>query len=325
MHGGAPSSDSAAGIDAVLFANPPQHDDEADLRSARVADLTQINLDDLVASFGCRNGTPLAGMARRLLRKPARKFARQIVEFDAAVGRHGLVNAACRTLPNYARDVRVFGRDHLPAGPFLALANHPGMTDTLALIGALSRPDLLVVALRRPFLQALPHTSRRLSCLSDEPFAHAAVVRKVGAHLRAGGAALSFPAGHIEPDPNAHRGAAQSLDSWAPSAGVFGRLAPDIALLPVLVRGVVWPIAAPRWPARRMPIMTDRAKAAAALQLLVSVVLKVRPVSVTVQIGRPIYAREFASAKSQVLHQAVLAEMSNLIRNPPDGRGELLA
>lgn len=320
MHGGAPSSDSAPAIAAFLSANA-QRDDDADVRTARVAHLTQINLDDLAASFGWRDGTLLAGIARRVLHKPARTFARQILEFDTTVGQHGLVSAACRALPHYARDVRVFGGDRIPTGPFLALANHPGMTDTLALIGALNRPDLLLVALRRPFLQALPHTSRRLSCLSDEPFAHAAVMRKVGAHLRAGGAALSFPAGHIEPDPDAHGGAVASLESWAPSAGVFARLAPDSALLPVLVRGVVW-TTVPGWPRRRMPILTEAAKATAALQLLASIVLNVRPVSVTVQIGRPIYARDFRRAKSRALHDAVLAEMSNLIRNPPDHRNK---
>ena len=289
---------------------------DVDVRSAAIARLTRINLDDLVSSFGWQDRPLISSIARRLLRNPAQKFAHQIVEFDTAVGRDGLVSAARHALSHYVRDVRVFGRDCIPAGPFLAVANHPGMSDALSLFGALNRPDLLVVASQRSFLQALPHTSRLLSCLSDEPFAHAAVIRKVSKHLRAGGAALSFPAGRIEPDPQVHGGAAASLASWAQSAGVFVRLAPETAILPVVVRGVVWSKVAHGWLAQE--------KTAAALQLLANIVLKIRPVSVTVEIGRPIYASDLGTTSSRVLHQAVLAEMSDLIRNPPERDGEPL-
>jgi hypothetical protein len=289
---------------------------EVDVRTGAIADLTRINLDDLVLSFGWQDRPLLAGMARRLLRNPAQKFARQIVEFDTAVGRDGLVSASRQTLSNYVNDVRVFGRERIPVGSFLALSNHPGLCDALSLFGALNRPDLLVVALRRPFLQALPNTSKHLACLPDEASAHAAVVRQVRAHLRKGGAALSFPAGHIEPDPDIYGGAARSLESWAQSAGMFVRLAPETALLPVLVRGVVWP----RVNCGRL----GGDKVGAALQLLANVALKVRPVSISVQIGRPIFARDLGSTKSEVLHQAVLAEMGAMIVNRPDCGGESL-
>lgn len=306
-----PGSDSRGTLSVMAG-----QDQDADVRSAAIARLTQINLDDLVSSFGWQDRPLISSIARRLLRNPAQKFAHQIVEFDTAVGRDGLASAARNALSNYVRDVRVFGRDHIPAGPFLALANHPGMSDALSLFGALNRPDLLVVASQRPFLRALPHTSRLLSCLSDEPFAHAAAIRKVSKHLRAGGAALSFPAGQIEPDPLVHGSAAGSLASWAQSAGVFVRLAPETAILPVVVRGVVWSKMAHRWPAQE--------KTAAALQLLANIVLKIRPVSVSVEIGRPIYASDLGTTSTQVLHQAVLAGMSHLIRNPSERDGEPL-
>ena len=48
-----------------------------------------------------------------------------------------------------------------------------------------------------------------------------------------------FPAAHIEPDPDIHDDAMESLESWTDSAGVFIRMAPETAILPVLVRGVV--------------------------------------------------------------------------------------
>jgi hypothetical protein len=71
--------------------------------------------------------------------------------------------------------------------------------------------------------------------------------------------------------------------------------------------------------------MRNGGKAAAALQLVASVMLNLRPVSVRVQIGRPIYASDIGSTKSRALHQAVLAEMAAMIRNPACGQGDLLA
>ena len=52
--------------------------------------------------------------------------------------------------------------------------------------------------------------------------------------------------------------------------------------------------------------------------------LKVKPVSARVQIGKPIYAKELGTTETKVIHQAVLAEMAQLIENPPVGEGERL-
>ena len=65
-----------------------------------------------------------------------------------------------------------------------------------------------------------------------------------------------------------------------------------------------------------------REKLAAAFQLLAHVQFKQRPVIVTVQIGQPITVKELGSTETQVIHQAVLAEMRRLIQNPPKGEGE---
>jgi putative hemolysin len=286
--------------------------------------LTRINLDDLVCSFGWEGRPLLNGISRRIFRSAAETFARQVVAFDTAVGTHGLVSASRSTLKHYVTDVRVFDRHRIPGGAFLALSNHPGMSDTLSLFGALDRPDLMVIALPRPFLQALPHTSKQLSYFRGEQSSHATLVRKVGTHLRAGGAVLTFPAGRIEPDPDVHEGAAEALASWASSASVFVRLAPETPIVPVLVRGVIWSQAARHWLVRSTRAKADREKAAAAVQLLAHTVLRVRSVTARVQIGRPIYGRELASAKTEVVHRAVLGEMERLIRNPPQGDGEPL-
>ena len=283
--------------------------------------LTQINLDDLVSSFGWMDRPLLARILRGLFLRPARTFAAHMVEFDNAVGARGLADASRLTLQNYIRSLRVFGADLIPDSAFLALSNHPGMVDTLALFAALNRPDLKIIALDRPFLNALPETSKKLFYVKDDPAARMTLVRQVSAHLRAGGAALTFPAGHIEPDPDVYPGAAASLKDWTDSVGVFVRLAPETAILPVLVRGVVREKSAKHWLLKFKKTPQEKEKLTAALQLLAHVVFKQTDIHVRVQIGCPIYARDLGSSETRVIHQAVLAEMTRLIENPPEGEG----
>jgi hypothetical protein len=284
--------------------------------------LTQINLDDLVSSFGWQNQPLLARLLRRTFTKPARTFANQMTDFDLPVATHGLAEAARQTLRHYVRDIRIFGADRIPAGPFLALSNHPGMSDTLALFVALKRLDLKIIAFNRPFLNALPNVSKQLFYLTDDPASRITLIRQMSTHLRNGGAALTFPAGHIEPDPDVHDGAVESLESWTNSAGVFIRLAPETAVLPVLVRGVVWKKAAFHPLTYLKRTRAEREKLAGALQLLAYAILKVKPVTVRVQIGQPIYAKDLGTTKVQIIHQAVLAEMKQMIAYPPEGQGE---
>lgn len=284
--------------------------------------LTQINLDDLVSSFGWQNQPLLARLLRHTFRKPARTFANQMADFDSPVGTQGLAEAARLTLRHYVRDIRIFGADIIPAGPFLALSNHPGMSDTLSLFVALNRLDLKVIAFNRPFLNALPNVSKQLFYLTDDPTSRITLIRQMSTHLRNGGAMLTFPAAHIEPDPDVHDGALDSLQSWTSSAGVFIRMAPKTAVLPVLVRGVVWKKAAYHPLTYLKRTRAEREKLAGALQLLAYAMWSVKPVTVRVQIGKPIYANELGTTETQVIHQAVLAEMKQLITNPPEGQGE---
>lgn len=285
-----------------------------------LATLTEINLDDLVSSFGWENSPILARMLRAVFTGSARKFAEVMLDFDDAVGARGLADAARHMLKTYTRDVRLFSAP-LPAGPFLALSNHPGMVDTLALFSALNRSDLKIIAVDRPFLKALPNTSERLFYVTDDQSARMALVRQVSGHLRSGGAALTFPGGEIEPDPNVYPGAVEALAGWTDSVGVFVRMAPETAILPVLVRGVIWEKTAKHPLVRLKKTREEREKLAAALQLLAHVVWNKKPLDVSVQIGKPITVAELGSKDTGVIHRAVLAEMRRLIENPPVGEG----
>jgi putative hemolysin len=244
-----------------------------------------------------------------------------MLKLDATIRDCGLAEASRLSLQPYVRELRVFGRDHVPDSAFLALCNHPGMSDTLSLFAAINRPDIRIIALDRPFLRAVPNMSRQLFYVKDDPAARMGLVRQVTSHLRTGGAALTFPAGHIEPDPDLRRGAVESLHSWTDSVGVFARMAPEAAILPVLVRGVVWKGAAHHPLLQIKRTRAEREKLAAALQLLHHIAWNLKLVTVRVQIGRPIHARDLSTTDAVDIHQAALNEMRQMIENPPNGEG----
>jgi 1-acyl-sn-glycerol-3-phosphate acyltransferase len=290
--------------------------------SSALETLTQINLDDLVNAFGWQRYPLLSAAVRGIFHETAHDFARQMLAFDDAIGRRGLVEAACLAEQLYVRDVRVFGAERLPDGPCLFLSNHPGMTDTLALFAALARPDLRAIALDRPFLLSLPNLAQRLDFVTDQPYERVSMVRRVSRHLHGGGSVLTFPAGHTEPDPDVYPGAVKSLHTWTDSAGVFVRLVPDTAVVPVCVRGVCWPATANHPIARFRRTIDDRQLLSSAMQLLANVAIHVRPVTVTIEFGAPFFAGDLGSTDTAVIHQAVLGSMTRMLETKPDGDGQ---
>ena len=285
--------------------------------SSQLDRLTQINLDDLVSSFGWQNQPLLAATIRALFFKPARKFARQMVEYDDLVGQVGLHEASRQTLQKrYIRELRVHGKEHIPAsGPVLFLSNHPGMTDTISLFAAIPRADLRIIAYHRPFLASLVNITKQLSFISDDPGERMRAVRQVSAHLRAGRAALTFPAGEIEPDPLVHQGALESLSNWTDSAAIFLRFSPAMPIVPVTVSGVIWEKTAHHWLTRLKHTREESEKLAAALQLLAMIVRDARLTTVHVRFARPVTTDEVGSADVECIHEKLMERMRGLIEN----------
>ena len=285
--------------------------------------LTNINLDDLVSSFGWEGKPFLASMLRRTFVNPAKKFATQMVDFDNLVGQLGLANASLAIMQKlYVQDIRVHGREYIPKeGPVLFLSNHPGMSDTLSLFVTINRTDLKIIALHRPFLESLTNTTRQLFFINDEPSKRMNAVRQVANHLRNGGSALTFPAGEIEPDPLVYPGALDSLNKWTDSAGVFLRFARDVRIVPVLVSGVIWERTARHWLTRLKRTQFEREKLAAALQLLALILHDARPNTVHVQFAKPITREEVRATDSKVIHKFVIERMRGLIQNVPADEG----
>ena len=289
----------------------------------QVTALTQINLDDLVASFGWQDQPVPAAILRRLFTQPARTFARQMVEYDGLVGQVGLNEASSRFLQrHYINDLRVHGQEHIPAdGPALFLSNHPGMTDTVSLFTAIGRADLRIIATHRPFLESLIHVTKQLSYISDDPAERMRAVRQIASHLRHGGAALTFPAGKIEPDPRLHPGALDSLKDWTDSSAVFLRFRPDTRIVPVLVSGVIWERTSRHWLTRFKRTRDERERLATALQLLAMITRHARPTTVHVRFAKPITLEEVGSLEADCIHEKLMERMHCLIASRHDGEG----
>jgi 1-acyl-sn-glycerol-3-phosphate acyltransferase len=285
------------------------------MTSSQLEILTQINLDDLVSSFGWEKYPLLASSLRFLFARPARKFASQMVEFDNAVGQKNLAEASKAIMRKYyVNDVRVHGIENIPQNvPALFLSNHPGMADTISLFAAINRTDLKIIALHRSFLESLANTMRQLFFINDEPSRRMSAVRQVSSHLRNGGSVLTFPAGEIEPDPLVYSGATAALNKWTDSAGIFIRFAQDTKIVPVLVSGVIWERTARHWLTKIKRTRLEREKLAAALQLLAMITHDAKPTTVHVQFAKPITLDEIGSTDSQAIHAIVIERMRELL------------
>lgn len=258
--------------------------------------LTLNNTKDLLAAFRLDRARWARGLLELLCWVPARRFSRQIAAFDQIAGAAGLPAAGQYIVDLFARSFAVIGAEHVPpSGPVLVVSNHPGMADAMALWAALARRDIRILAAERPLLRAVPNTGRHLIFV-DEHSAHGRIgsLRAAGAHLRSGGLLLTFPAGHIEPDPTVRPDAAASLDSWVASAALLTRLAPQATVLPAAVGGVISASAMRNPAARMLPTQKDRDWAAATLQVLLPAY---RDVHTRVAFGPPLRPEDLAELK----------------------------
>lgn len=159
-------------------------------RRQRLAALTAANSADLIRAFGL----PANPVARALLWPPARRFARQVQHLDDLVAAGGLPAGARWALRTFTHSLTTIGREQVPLdGPLLAVANHPGLTDAMALVVALeARPDLKIVALDRQFLRAIPAVAARLLWVADHD--RVALIHAARAHLADGALLLALQA-----------------------------------------------------------------------------------------------------------------------------------
>ena len=280
-------------------------------RPGQITTLTRVCADELLSAFGL-GGLLQRGVARRplelLSRVSAQRLARQVATYDRVVGESGLRAGGAWALERMARRVEVEGKENVPReGPLLIAANHPGLGDSLALFATIPRTDLRVVAAVRPLLDALPNTSRYLLTVAEASPGRFGLVRAATRHLRDGGAVLTFPGGRIEPDPAVLPGAAEALERWSASVGLFARLVPGLTVVPAIVSGVLSPTAL------RNPLIflrrkrEDREWLAATLQMMTPML---RNVTTRVAFGQPVRVED---PSGRVVDRAVQEEARCLI------------
>ncbi len=294
---------------------------------AQVRALTAINERDLLRLTGFDRLPGGGGPLRLLLRPAARRFARRVARYDTEVARRGLGSGARWALRHYVAGLEVAGIEHVPpAGPLLVVANHPGLSDTIALFAALAaacRLDtgldgvgaLRIVAAERPFLAALPATARYLIALDEANNHRLGVVRRAAAHLRTGGALLTFPAGRLEPDPALEpAAAAAALAGWSPGFGLCLRLVPDTVVVPAIVTGVFARAAFDHPLARLHRDPERRSGVAAALQIALP---PFRQNTVRVAFGPPLHLSDAQANPAAVSQRAPTARAGSPADDAP--------
>jgi 1-acyl-sn-glycerol-3-phosphate acyltransferase len=282
------------------------------LNDVREHTLTEINLDDALEALGVKRYTLLGRGLAGLLRPSARRFARQILSFDHEVANIGLHQAASRFVSLYVQRLEILGEGFIPrTGPLLVLANHPGLSDALALFTAIRRDDLRVLAAERPFLDALPAIKKHLISVPMDENTRMGVIRQAIQHLRSGGALLNFPAGRIEPDPAVIPGAYDSINTWSESIGVFVRAVPEAIVVPLIVSGVLSSAALHHPLTHLRRSARERERLAATLWLLVKLHRPSQwPVRVTVHVLPLLEAGRFVSYHEvHAITQAVIAHI----------------
>ncbi|MDZ7705509.1 MAG: 1-acyl-sn-glycerol-3-phosphate acyltransferase [Trueperaceae bacterium] len=235
---------------------------------AQLRALTDANLGDAFEAFATRDSW-LRPLLTPLLYPAARRLAEDVARCDERVAVVGVQQALRDTLTRFTGGLEPSGLHHLPAhGPLLVTANHPGLTDTLALIGTIPRSDLRIVTRDNPLLRAMPRLGAALVFLPGDPNGRRRALRELVRHLRQGGAVLIFPAGEIEPDPALYPAAATaSLIRWSRSLDTFARLVPGLSVVPSLVSGTVHPSVAAH-PLTYLRRRERRAWLAATLQVM---------------------------------------------------------
>ena len=162
-----------------------------------------------------------------------REFADNMAAFNLDVVTRGLADATTALCARYGGRVIAEGLHHIPAtGPILLVSNHPGMFDTLAIYATLPRPDIQAVARPQPLLGLLSSLAPNLLMLPDEGAGRAGGLRQILQALRADGALLIYPAGHLEPEPvlvgrHGLKGAEphEPLGPWSSGVGTLVKLA----------------------------------------------------------------------------------------------------
>jgi 1-acyl-sn-glycerol-3-phosphate acyltransferase len=246
-------------------------------------------------------------VVRRLIGPVANHVADRFVTYDRALGEDGMRQGSVWIVDDATGGLAVENRERVPTnGPLLVVANHPGLSDAVALLAALGRDDASIVTANYPFLRAMRLASRRFLFVSDDRAKRLSTFRSIVSRLRCGETVIVFPAGGLELDPALSPAAAlASLATWSRSIERLARLARGTVVIPAAVRGVVSRSAFDHPLARRRGALKERQRMATLLQLALPA-YRGNPVRIT--FGLPI-----AFHAGSDVHAAVIDAMRTLI------------
>jgi 1-acyl-sn-glycerol-3-phosphate acyltransferase len=241
----------------------------------------------------------------------SRTLGRTLSQLDEDIGRRGLASAAEGALQRFGVQLRLSGAA-VGAGPHLVLANHPGAYDALALMRALSRSDLLILAADRTFLRALPQLSRHLVFVGERAGERAGALKRAVTCLRGGGAVLHFPAGQIEPDADFEPDESRWLEPWQPGLAALITACAKVGghVLAAGARGVHSPRA------KRLALnrFAER-RGVTTLSPLLQMLAKLRDVNTRVHCAEALDARTLAALPHEARYEQLRSALRGAIRS----------
>jgi hypothetical protein len=289
--------------------------DEAEIAT----ELAALSTAEIVAALGAKGLPPLLrGMVEHAAGRSSRRLGRALAHFDTLIADVGIASAARATLTSFGARLEVDGGAR-SRGPLLVVTNHPGAYDALAVLAALRRDDVALVAADRAFLRAMPSLREHLVFVDDaHPFDRLAGLRRALAWLSEGRALVQFGAGVIEPDARFLTNGTPLLGPWSDGTGVLATRAAALgaAVVPVFVSGVH------SRRAKRLPVVrwAEKRGITTIAPLIQATLPGFRDVVVSVRIGAPATIDRTATHVecTQVLRAAVggLGERSRTGKDP---------
>jgi 1-acyl-sn-glycerol-3-phosphate acyltransferase len=268
--------------------------------------LVDANVQSFIEAFRLEQVQPLQSTFRVLIQPLARRIAGTVLEYDARIACEGLASASRWMLDEFQTELRIYNIERIPnRGPLLVVANHPGMSDAMALFASLPRQDIKIVAKKNAILPLLQGIGQHIIFVPDSSLSPISTVRAVTKQLRAGCTVILYPAGAIEPDPATRSNAVDTLPRWSHSLKVFAQRVPGLQVLPVCVSGVI-SHSVLRHPITQLYRTQERRDwVAATLMVLLK---QYRSTCVSVRYGKPI------QAQSETVMEQVHNQMIGLIQ-----------
>ncbi|MDD2523194.1 MAG: 1-acyl-sn-glycerol-3-phosphate acyltransferase [Anaerolineaceae bacterium] len=210
------------------------------MEDSRKESLRQIVLEDIKTSANLGKRKIVSWLIDRLGSGPAGWLAEYLSRIDEQLNETSLNETVTKAILALSDGLVLNNHEAVPtSGPLLVVANHPGLIDILGVIAILKREDVKIVAQQKGFMRVLRNINRLMLTLEPDSTFKLKTIREIIQALNDDMVVIIFPSGQLEPDPAIVPGAAEALQGWSDSIGVFLNKVPKTRLLPVLVSGIL--------------------------------------------------------------------------------------